>query len=73
MVSYKMYDNMSLLIPHPYGEKQDIVMYIPENMDHTQNLMAMVYYSPPFRLLGAGCRVRRIERLLQIWRYRTEV
>lgn len=46
MVSYKMYDNMSLLIPHPYGEKQDIVMYIPENMDHTQNLMAMVYYSP---------------------------
>jgi len=21
-------------------------MYIPENMDHTQNLMAMVYYSP---------------------------
>lgn len=22
MVSYKMYDNMSLLIPHPYGENK---------------------------------------------------
>lgn len=48
MVSYKMYDNLSLLLPHPYGEDKDIVMYTPENMKHTQNLMAMAYYSPRF-------------------------
>lgn len=48
MVSYKMYNDLSLLLPHPYGENQDIVMYIPENMNRTQNLMAMAYYSPRF-------------------------
>lgn len=47
MATYKLYDNLSLLLPGQYKDK-NIIMFRPENLKNVRNLSVFGYYSPHF-------------------------